>query len=124
MLRSVKDRRRLLTRVAGIAVVVVAFVIVLPRVANYREVWDEVKGLDATAIAVLVVATLVNLATMGPPLMSVLPGLGYWRAFVVSQASTASTYVAPGGAAVGIARCWYCFGAGAFAPRQSDSPWL
>ena len=103
MLRSVKDRRRLLTRVAGIAVVVVAFVIVLPRVANYREVWDEVKGLDATAIAVLVVATLVNLATMGPPLMSVLPGLGYWRAFVVSQASTASTYVAPGGAAVGIA---------------------
>ena len=85
------------------AVVVVAFVIVLPRLANYREVWDEVKDLDAEAIAVLVVATLANLATMGPPLMAVLPGLGYWRAFVVAQASTASTYVAPGGAAVGVA---------------------
>ncbi len=35
--------------------------------------------------------------------MAVLPGLGFRRAFVVTQASTASTYIAPGGAAVGVA---------------------
>jgi uncharacterized membrane protein YbhN (UPF0104 family) len=103
MLRLVKDRRRLLKRLAAVAFVVVVFVIVLPRVADYRDVWDVVKGLDAESILVLVVATIANLATFGPPLMSVLPGLGYWRSFVVTQASTASTYVAPGGAAVGIA---------------------
>jgi putative heme transporter len=103
MLRVVRDRRRLLKRVAAVAFVVVVFVIVLPRVADYRDVWDVVKGLDAESILVLVVATIANLATFGPPLMSTLPGLGYWRAFVVTQASTASTYVAPGGAAVGIA---------------------
>jgi hypothetical protein len=35
--------------------------------------------------------------------MAALPGLGYWRASVISQASTARRrYVAPGGAAVGI----------------------
>jgi putative heme transporter len=45
----------------------------------------------------------VNLATFAPAWMAVLPGLGFWRAFVSTQASTASTYVAPGGAAVGIA---------------------
>jgi uncharacterized protein (TIRG00374 family) len=35
--------------------------------------------------------------------MVALPGLGFRRAFVVTQASTASTYIAPGGAAVGVA---------------------
>jgi uncharacterized membrane protein YbhN (UPF0104 family) len=35
--------------------------------------------------------------------MAALPGIGFRRAFVAAQASTASTYVAPGGAAVGIA---------------------
>ena len=81
----------------------VAFVVVLPRLADYGEVWGEVKDLDAGAIGVLVLATLVNLATFAPPLMAALPGIAFLRAFVVTQASTASTYVAPGGAAVGIA---------------------
>jgi uncharacterized protein (TIRG00374 family) len=35
--------------------------------------------------------------------MAALPGLRFRQAFVVTQASTASTYIAPGGAAVGIA---------------------
>src|SRR5262249_36666804 len=35
--------------------------------------------------------------------MASLPGLRYWQAFVLTQASTASTYIAPGGAAPGIA---------------------
>src|SRR5262245_21649424 len=34
--------------------------------------------------------------------MATPPGLGFLRALVVTQASTASTYIAPGGAAVGI----------------------
>jgi uncharacterized protein (TIRG00374 family) len=35
--------------------------------------------------------------------MAALPGLSFLRAFVLTQASTASTYIAPGGAAVGVA---------------------
>ncbi len=96
-------KRRWLKRGAGIAVVVVSFAVVLPRLADYGEVWDEVQQLDAAALALLVGVTLVNLATFAPPWMVALPGLGFWRAFVSTQASTASTYVAPGGAAVGIA---------------------
>jgi putative heme transporter len=96
-------RRRLLRRGLSIGVVVVAFVVVLPLLADYGEVWGEVKDLDARSIAILLAATAANLATFAPPLMAVLPGLGFWNAFAVTQASTASTYVAPGGAAVGIA---------------------
>ncbi len=86
-----------------IAIVVIAFVIVLPRLADYGEVWGEVKDLDAQAVLLLVAATVLNLVTFAPRWMAALPGLNFRRAFVLTQASTASTYVAPGGAAVGIA---------------------
>ena len=86
----------------GIAVVAATFVFVLPRIANYGEVWDVVKQLSWLQIAALAAATLLNLVTFAPPWMITLPGLGFRRAFVLTQASTASTYIAPGGAAVGV----------------------
>jgi uncharacterized membrane protein YbhN (UPF0104 family) len=96
-------RRRLLRRAAGLAIVTAAFVVVLPQLADYGDVWGEVKRLDASSLLLFACVTLLNLATFAPPWMLALPGLGVRRAFVVTQASTASTYVAPGGAAVGIA---------------------
>ena len=86
----------------GIAVVAATFVFVLPKIANYGEVWDVVKQLSWLQIAALAAATLLNLVTFAPPWMIALPGLGFRRAFVLTQASTASTYIAPGGAAVGV----------------------
>jgi putative heme transporter len=89
--------------VLGIVVVVGTFAFVLPRIADYGQVWRVVKGLTWKQVFVLAVATLLNLVTFAPPWMAALPQLGFRRAFVVTQASTASTYVAPGGAAVGVA---------------------
>lgn len=79
------------------------FVFVLPRIADYGEVWGVVKELSLRGIGALMLATLLNLVTFAPPWMVALPQLGFRRAFVLTQASTASTYVAPGGAAVGVA---------------------
>jgi uncharacterized protein (TIRG00374 family) len=87
----------------GIVVVVVTFAIVLPRIADYGQVWSVVKGLTWKQIVLLAGATVLNLVTFAPPWMAALPQLDFRRAFVVTQASTASTYVAPGGAAVGVA---------------------
>ena len=95
--------RRLVGIAIGLAVIVATFVFVLPRIADYREVWDVVKELSWWQVAVLVAVTAVNLATYPPPWMVTLPGLRFRQAFVVTQASTAATYVAPGGAAPGIA---------------------
>src|SRR5205823_2768529 len=61
-----------------------------------------VKELTWQQVGVLLLATLLNLVTFAPPWMAALPGLGFRRAFVLTQASTASTYIAPGGAAVGV----------------------
>jgi uncharacterized protein (TIRG00374 family) len=95
--------RHILGLGVGIAVVVATFVFILPKIADYRDVWGVVKGLSWKDIALLAGATILNLVTFAPPWMAALPGLGFRQAFVVTQASTASTYVAPAGVAVGMA---------------------
>ncbi len=87
----------------GIAVVVATFVFVLPQIANYRSVWNVVKGLTWEQIGLLLITMVLNLATYAPPWMAALPGLRYLHGSVLTLASTASTYIAPGGAAVGVA---------------------
>jgi uncharacterized protein (TIRG00374 family) len=95
-------KKRLAIGGIGIAVLVGTFVFILPRIADYRSVWDVVKGLTWEQIGLLVLTTIANLATYAPPWMAALPGLGYRQATVLTLASTASTYIAPGGAAVGV----------------------
>ena len=87
----------------GLAVVVATFVFVLPRIADYRDVWGVVMQLSWPEIGVLVAATALNLATYAPPWQAALPGLTFRNAFVLSMSSSASTYLAPGGPAVGVA---------------------
>jgi uncharacterized membrane protein YbhN (UPF0104 family) len=87
----------------AMAVVAVVFVVVLPRIANYSDVWDVLSGLSGRAIAALAAATLINVATYGPPWMAALPGLGYRQSMVLTQTSTALSVAVPGGDVVGIA---------------------
>jgi putative heme transporter len=94
--------RRIAAGALGVAVVVGTFAFVLPRIANYGDVWGVVKELSWPQIALLLAATVLNLVTYAPPWQAALPGLGFRQAFVLTQASTASTYVLPGGAAVGM----------------------
>lgn len=107
--RMAADRRRrvskrhLLGAGLAVAVIVASFVFVLPRIADYRDVWGVVKTLSWTDVALLLGASLLNLITFAPPWMAALPGLRFRQAFVVTQASTASTYIAPAGIAVGMA---------------------
>lgn len=88
---------------AGIAIVVVTFVVVLPKIADYRDVWDVVTTLTWEWIVVLLAATVLNIATFAPPWMIALPGLGFRHSLQMTQAATALSIVAPGGAAVGMA---------------------
>jgi len=95
--------RQIVGGALAVAVVAGVFVFVLPRIADYRDVWDVVEILSWQQLLALAGATLLNLATYAPASMAALPGLRLRQAFVVTQASTASTYIAPGGAAPGIA---------------------
>jgi uncharacterized protein (TIRG00374 family) len=86
----------------GVAVIVGTYVFVLPQFANYGAVWNQVKTLSWEWVLVLLGAVALNLATFAPPWMAALPGLRFLQAETVTQASTAGTYLAPGGPAVGI----------------------
>ena len=87
----------------SLAIVVLTFVFVLPKIANYGDVWDVVKGLSWEWIVALVLTALLNALTNGPPWMAALPGLSFLHSTRVTLASTAVTMVAPGGAAPGMA---------------------
>jgi uncharacterized protein (TIRG00374 family) len=107
--------RHLIGTGVAVAVVVATFVFILPRIADYRDVWGVVKTLSWTDVAFLFAAVLLNLATFAPPWMAALPDLRFPQAFVVTQASTASTYVAPAGVAVGMALSYAMLRAWGFA---------
>jgi putative heme transporter len=94
--------RRVIAVVVSVAVLVTTFAFVLPRVADYGDVWGVVRELSWGEILILMGVTVVNLATFAPPWVATLPGLGLGQAFVLTQASTASTYLLPGGAAIGM----------------------
>ncbi|MFO7572844.1 MAG: lysylphosphatidylglycerol synthase transmembrane domain-containing protein [Gaiellaceae bacterium] len=98
-----KTHKRALGAAGSIAVVVVVFVFFLPRIADYRDVLEVVRGLGWQQWLVLAGAVLLNLATFAPPWMAALPGLGFRQALVMTQASTALAIVSPAGAAVGMA---------------------
>ena len=95
--------RRLIAPALGLAVAAASFAYVLPRIADYGAAWRVIEQLSWLQCALLALAVILNLVTFAPSWVAALPGLPFWRAFVVTQASTASTYLAPGGAAVGVA---------------------
>jgi uncharacterized protein (TIRG00374 family) len=101
--RFTRNRRRLLGGAATVVVVAAVFAFVLPRIADYRDVWDVVKGLSWQDGLILAGATVLNLSTFPPPWMAALPGLGYREGMAMTQASTALSMVSPAGAAVGMA---------------------
>ena len=98
-----KTHKRMLGAAGSIAVVVLVFVFVLPRIADYRDVFDVVRDLGWQDWTLLAGAVVLNLATFPPPWMAALPGLGYREGMAMTQASTALSIVSPAGAAVGMA---------------------
>jgi putative heme transporter len=98
-----KNRKRIILAAASIALVAATFFFLLPKIADYEDVWDVVRDLSWQWIVVLLFATAINLATFAPPWMAALPGLGFVQALELTQASTAVSIAVPGGPAAGMA---------------------
>ena len=94
------------------AVVAVVFAYVLPRIADYGQVWNVVSALSWWWILVLVGASALFILTDAPPWMTVLPRLGFRNALRMDLAGSALSQILPGGAAVnaatqyGMLRSW------------------
>jgi putative heme transporter len=110
--------RNLLFGALSLAVVVVTFAVVLPRIASYQDVWEAVRTLDTRWLVALGIAVAANVVTYAPPWMIALPGLRFRQAMPFTQASTAFTYVAPGGGLVGMAGSYGLLRTWGFAPNE------
>jgi uncharacterized protein (TIRG00374 family) len=103
-----------------LAVLLVVFAGVFPKVANYSQAWSAIRQMPTAYVASLVVATLVNLTAYVWPMQAALPGLGFGAGFVVRQTSFTISNAVPAGGAVGLGVQYgmldsYGFGAGAAA---------
>src|SRR4029078_11119912 len=81
-----KTHKRMLGAAGSVAVGALVFVFVLPRIADYRDVFDVVRDLDWQDWTLLAGAVVLNLATFPPPWMAALPGLAYREGTAVTQA--------------------------------------
>jgi uncharacterized protein (TIRG00374 family) len=93
---------KILRGVVSLAIVVGIFVGVLPRIANYSDVWATIADMTWLEIGTLVGFALWNIVTYWFVMVAALPGLRYPQAAVVNQASTAISNTLPGGGAIGV----------------------
>ena len=87
---------------AAFVVVVLVFAVALPSIADYGEVWEQVRAMDAFGITTVVLATLVDMVTYGMTWQAVLPGLGYRRSVEFTMVSTAVSNAVPLGGYVSV----------------------
>ncbi len=96
-------RRRHILEVAAGVVVVLVFVYLLPKIADYGQVWAVVSALSWRWIFVLVAASALFILSDAPPWLTVLPGLGFLGALRMDLAGSALSQIVPGGTAVNVA---------------------
>jgi uncharacterized protein (TIRG00374 family) len=97
----------------SLLVIAVVFAGVLPHVADYSAVWALISGLTSAETVVMGTVALVNLVSYAPLWAAALPGLGWWRALLTDQASTAVSNTVPAGFAFGVgttAAMYHSFG--------------
>jgi uncharacterized protein (TIRG00374 family) len=94
--------KRLLQALVSLAVVVGIFAGVMPRIANYGDVWDTILAMSRFEMSTLILIGLWNLVTYWLVLTAVLPGLTYPQAAISNQASTAISNTLPAGGALGV----------------------
>jgi uncharacterized protein (TIRG00374 family) len=97
------SRRRLIGIAVGAAVVAFVFTYLLPKIADYGQVWGVVATLSWPWIVALVAASALFILSDAPPWLAVLPGLGFFNALRMDLAGSALSQVVPGGAAVNVA---------------------
>jgi uncharacterized protein (TIRG00374 family) len=106
--------RKVLQTALSIGLVVGIFVGVLPRIADYGDVWATMRAMNWFEAGTLLIVGLVNLAAYWPVLMTVLPGLTLTQAALSNQASTAVANTLPAGGALGVGVTYAMFSSWGF----------
>lgn len=92
--------RRAVGPILGVSVILIIFIFVIPRFANYSDVWKTIRRIRPPWLALLGAGAVLNVATYAPNWMVALPGLSYAQSLRLTLSGTAIANVAPFGGAV------------------------
>jgi hypothetical protein len=99
---SRRSRTRLLVQGVLSLVLVVAIFYFLRKKFDPAQMWAAISAMTSLELATLGLLAVWNLCTYAFVWMAVTPGLGFWRAMVMTQATTAVANTVPAGSAIGI----------------------
>jgi uncharacterized protein (TIRG00374 family) len=89
--------------VVSICITVAIFGLVIPKIANYADVFSTISSLTWLEIASLLVVMAFNLVTYWPQQVAAMPGLTLGQAAVNNQTTTSIANLVPGGPAIAVA---------------------
>ena len=118
---SHRSRSRLLLQGLLSLVLVVAIFYYLLRKIDPAEVWAAIKAMTWLELTTLGLLALWNLCTYAFVWMSVTPGLGFWRAMVMTQSTTAVANTVPGGSAIGIGMTYSMLGSWGYSRSRTTT---
>ena len=118
---SRRSRTRLVVQVVLSLVLVVAIFYFLRRKFDPAQAWAAVTAMTWLELGILGLLAVWNLCTYAFVWMSVTPGLGFWRAMVMTQATTAVANTVPAGSAIGIGMTYSMLGSWGYSRSRSTT---
>jgi putative heme transporter len=118
---SRRPRTRLLVQGVLSLVLVVAIFYFLRRKIDPAQTWAAIAAMTWQELTTLSLLAAWNLCTYAFVWMAVTPGLGFWRAMVMTQATTAVANTVPGGSAIGIGMTYGMLGSWGYSRSRSTT---
>jgi uncharacterized protein (TIRG00374 family) len=118
---SHRSRTRLVVQAVLSLVLVVAIFYFLRRRIDPAQTWAVITAMTWLELTTLGLLAVWNLCTYAFVWMSVTPGLGFWRAMVMTQATTAVANTVPGGSAIGIGMTYGMLGSWGYSRSRSTT---
>jgi uncharacterized protein (TIRG00374 family) len=100
---------RVLQIVLAVAIVAAVFLAVIPRIADYQDVWDILAALTGFQILLVTAVAVGNLMTYWLQSIAALPGLTLRMAAVQTQTTTTIANAVPGGGALAVGMSFAMF---------------
>src|SRR5262245_4517973 len=118
-MRTHFTKKRLISIGVSAVLLGAIFWFVLPQVADFSKVKDEVAAMTGMELAVLAALAVWNLVTYWMVMVASTPGLTYPQAIVATEASTAVANTVPGGSAIAVGLTYRMLGSWGFSKSRS-----
>jgi putative heme transporter len=120
---AVSHRSRTRPVIQGVLslVLVVAIFYFLRKKFDPAQTWAAITTMTWLELAILGPLAVWNLCTYAFVWMAVTPGLGFWRAMVMTQATTAVANTVPAGSAIGIGMTYGMLGSWGYSRSRSTT---